>query len=321
MKKSKAVFVVPPQVHLLDFGGPAQVFYEAMEYGAPVDLTFISMDAQPAKTKSSCGIEFASLVDFREIKLGTGDLIVVPGMDFKLLTNRDFLFSVREFLEWIALQHQQGATICSICTGAFLLAEAGLLDGRLCTTHWKYLADFQRRYSSIITVTNRLFVEEDNLYTSAGVASGIDLALYIVEKRYGSRFASTIAREIVVYLRREADDPQLSIFLQYRNHLDDRIHLVQEWMTHHFHEKLTIEELAEKVNTSSRNLTRLFKETTGITIGQYLEKLRMERAIQLLKDDNKIEMIAGECGFQSTNQLRHLFKKHAGVLPSAYTLS
>lgn len=226
MKKSVAVFVIPPQVHVLDFGGPAQVFYEAVEYGASLELEFISMNAQQVVTASSCGIEFTNLIDFRNISLSTDDIVFIPGLEFKVLTDANFLLSVNEFLEWIKDQHTNGATICSICTGAFLLAEAGLLNGRQCTTHWKYLNDFQHRYKDIITVNNRLFVEGDNIYTSAGVASGIDLALYILEKRYGSQFASKIAREIVVYLRREANDPQLSIFLQYRNHLEDRVHLL-----------------------------------------------------------------------------------------------
>ncbi len=321
IKKTLAVFLVPPKVHLLDFGGPAQVFYEAIEEGAPLELKFISINEAQSETPSSCGIKFSDLTYYKKISLHKGDIVFIPGLEFELLGNTQFLLSARGFLKWLVEQHALGATICSICTGAFLVAETGLLDGKECTTHWKYLKRFQNRYKSINVVSNRLFVENDNLFTSAGVASGIDLALFILEKRYGSLFASKIAREIVIYFRREANDPQLSIFLQYRNHLDDRIHTAQEWLMHHFHEKFTMEQLAEKVNTSSRHLTRLFKETVGITIGEYIQKLRIEHAVQLLKENNKIEMIANECGFQSTNQLRHLFKKHTGVLPSGYMMS
>lgn len=318
IQNSVAAFVIPPNVHLLDFGGPAQVFYEAIEEGAPLKLEFISLHECQPNASSSCGAQFTNITDYKKIALKSGDIIFIPGLEFNLLVNPQFLSSTKGFLKWLNEQHANGVTLCSICTGAFLLAEAGILDGKECTTHWKYIRQFQERYKSIKVINNRLFVENDNLFTSAGVASGIDLALYILEKRYGSLFASKIAREIVIYFRREANDPQLSIFLQYRNHLDDRIHKVQEWMTHHFHEKFTMNHLAEKINTSTRNLSRLFKDTTGITIGQYLEKLRIEHAIQLLKENNKIEVIANECGFQSTNQLRQLFKKHVGVLPSAY---
>jgi transcriptional regulator GlxA family with amidase domain len=321
IKKALAVFVVPPQVHLLDFGGPAQVFYEAIEEGAPLTLEFISIHSRHAEITSSCGVRFSHLSDFNQISLKKGDIVFIPGLEFALLNDTHFFSLAKDFLEWIREQYANGATICSVCTGAFLLAEAGLLDGRGCTTHWKYIKQFQQRYKNINVINNRLFVENDDLFTSAGVASGIDLALYILEKWYGSLFASKIAREIVIYFRREANDPQLSIFLQYRNHLDDRIHTVQEWLMHHFHEKFTMERLAEKVNTSSRHLARRFKEITGITIGQYLEKLRIEHALKLLKENNKVEMIANECGFQSTNQLRQLFKKHTGMLPSTYMLS
>lgn len=320
-KNSIAVFAVPPYVHVLDFGGPAQVFYEALDEGAPLELKYVSIRRNDSGAASSCGVEFANLTNYNVISLKKGDIIFIPGLEFKLLQDRSFLSSSAGFLEWTNEQYNNGATICSICTGAFLLAESGLLDGRECTTHWKYLSQFQEQYKKINVLSNRLFVESDNIFTSAGVASGIDLALYILEKRYGSLFASKIAREIVIYFRRGGNDPQLSIFLKYRNHLEDRIHAVQEWMTHHFNKKFTTEDLAEKANTSSRHLTRLFKETTGITISQYVEKLRIEHAVQLLRDNNKVEMIATQCGFQSTNQLRHLFKKYTGVIPSDYKMS
>ena len=318
---STAVFAVPPFVHLLDFGGPAQVFYEALDYGAALELKYVSLHKGERMSISSCGAEFTNLVDYNNISLKEGDIIFVPGLDFKLICDDSFLESIGGFLEWMVYQHGNGATICSICTGAFLLAESGVLDGKECTTHWKYLTQFQKRYKRIRMVANRLFVESDNIFTSAGVASGIDLALYILEKRYGSLFASKIAREIVVYLRREGNDPQLSIFLKYRNHLEDRVHIVQEWLIHHFNEKFTMEQLAEKVNTSPRHMTRLFKDTTGVTVSQYVEKLRIEHALQLLKENNTVEMIASACGFQSTNQLRHLFRKYTGAIPSDHRMS
>jgi transcriptional regulator GlxA family with amidase domain len=319
-QKITAVFVVPPEVHLLDFSGPAQVFYEAVEYGAAIDLKFISLDGNN-DAAASCGVAFGKLTDYTSLTLGADDMIFVPGMEYHLLQNKGFLFSIQPFLRWMKEQHNRGVVLCSICTGAFLLAEAGLLDGKEATTHWKYLAEFQQRYRKIAVVHNRLFVDGETTYTSAGVASGIDLSLYILEKRYGSLFASSIAREVVVYFRRGNEDPQLSVFLKYRNHQEDRIHLIQEELTHHFDKRLTLDDLAERVSMSSRNLSRLFKDTTGITVSQYVEKLRIEHAVQLLREQHKVESIARACGFQSTNQLRHLFKKHTGTLPSGYPLS
>ena len=222
----KAVFAVPPYVHLLDFGGPAQVFYEAKEEGASLELKYISTHSNHNTFPSSCGVEFTNLSDFTSISLRSGDVVFIPGLEFQYLQDKKFIEEARPFLDWVKSQHHNGATICSICTGAYLVGEAGLLDGKECTTHWKYLTRFQKQFKNAIVVNNRLFVEHDNIFTSAGVASGVDLALYILEKRYGSLFASKIAREIVIYFRREGNDPQLSIFLRYRNHIEDRVHTV-----------------------------------------------------------------------------------------------
>lgn len=320
-KTSTAIFALPPRVHLLDFGGPAQVYYEAQDEGAPLTLKYVSINNSEKEVATTCGVNLTNLIDFRTLSLKPGDVIFVPGLEFKLLEDRKFLSDTRPFLEWMNQQYRNGVTVCSVCTGAFLLAESGLLDGKECTTHWKYVTKLRSRYSNVHVVSDRLFVENKNIFTSAGVASGIDLALYMLEIKFGSLFASKIAREIVIYMRREAHDPQLSIFLRYRNHLNDRVHIVQEWMIHHFRDKLTTEQLAEIANTSSRHLTRLFKEATGITLGQYLEKIRMEHAVQLLKENNKIQTIANACGLESPNQLRQLFKKHFGVTPSEYKMS
>src|SRR5687768_14783122 len=172
-KNSTAVFAIPPLAHLLDFGGPAQVFYEALEEGAALELKYISLHPGRPTSTSSCGVDIANLNDYNTVSLKKGDIIFVPGLEFNLLSDKIFLKSIAGFLEWMITQHGNGATICSICTGAFLLAESGLLDGKECTTHWKYFTQFQRQYKRVNMVSNRLFVESDNIFTSAGVASGI----------------------------------------------------------------------------------------------------------------------------------------------------
>ncbi|MBA4144732.1 MAG: AraC family transcriptional regulator [Azospira oryzae] len=315
-ERTTAVFVIPPRVHLLDVSGPAHVFYEAADYGAPLDLRFVSVHPGVAHETSSSGLAFAQLEDFKSIHLTKKDIVFIPGIESHYITNGEFYKTIAPFFEWLIEQHQRGAKICSVCTGAFLLAQSGLLNGRQTTTHWKYHNVLKKEYPQVEVLANRLFVQSERIYSSAGVASGIDLGLYLLEELYGTRFSAAIAREVVIYLRRGKDDPQLSVFLQYRNHLEDRIHTVQEWLTQHLDKKHTADELAELIHTSGRNLTRLFKETTGITIGQYVEKLRIEHALQLLRDQQKVETVAKACGLQSTNQLRSLLRKHAGILPS-----
>lgn len=309
----RAFFLVPPEVHLLDMSGPAHIFYEAKSYGAPIDLFFLTLNKTEAL--SSAGLHLSRLEKYDSHVLGPNDWFFIPGVEAYLLHDPSFEASNVLFSEWLHLQYENGAKICSVCTGAYLLANSGLLEGRNCTTHWKYLEDFRTRFPKVGLITDRLFVEDQRIYTSAGVSSGIDLALYLLEEEFGPVFATKVAKEVVVYLRRTEDDPQLSVFLQYRNHLDQRVHLVQDNLAQHLEKKLTIEELAEEVNMSPRNLTRLFKKTTGITIGDYLDKLRVERAVQLISEGNKVDSVSLSCGLQSSNQLRSLLKKYSHALP------
>lgn len=299
--------VLPADVHLLDITGPAQVFYEAKEYGAELELVFLQMSGE-APIVSSAGLGFAGLTSFREVLATSEDYIFLPGLDFELLSNRTFLQQQAEFFTWLKTQKEKGARICSVCTGAFLLAEAGLLNGVSCTTHWKYLQEFKDRFPQAVLLDNRLFVEDEGICTSAGVSSGLDLALYLIEQEFGSRITTQVAKELVLYMRRTPDDPQLSIFLQYRNHIDWRIHALQDYIAGHLEQTLTLELLAEQVFTSSRSLTRSFKQATGMTVGAYIKGLRKEKAQQLIAQGHKQDFVATSCGLKTRQQLHQLLK-------------
>jgi transcriptional regulator GlxA family with amidase domain len=303
-----------PGTHPLDIIGPAQLFYECIEYGVDLHLHFVSSTLDN-ELKSSIGLGFSKLIPYKHFELSKGDIIVVPGIEFSLFADEVFQNECQDFYAWLNRQHKQKATIVSVCTGAFVLAQAGLLNGLQATTHWKSFDVFEMRYPEIELVKNRLFVENEYIFTSAGMLSGIDLCLYLVEKEYGTKFAIKIAKEIVIYFRRSGSDPQLSIFLQFRNHLDTRIHDAQDFVEVNLGASFTIEKVADHVNMSSRNLTRLFKKTTGITLGDYLTKLRIERSIQLLAEGHTLDFVAHKCGLKSTNQLRTLLKKHQEILP------
>ena len=309
-KTLQAVFVIPPKVHLLDITGPAQIFYEAACNGAPLKLFFSTIFREQTESDSLCALSFNQLTPYDQLTLSEGDLVFVPGIDFSLMTDDSFLNTSRPFLQWLNVQHQNGATICSVCIGAFLLAASGLLDQRACTTHWEFTHRLKAHYPKVRVQTNRLFVQEDRIYTSAGIASGIDLSLYLLEQLWGPHFAAKIAKEAVVYFRRTLDDPQLNVFTQYRNHLDHRIHKVQDILIQSLDKKFTLEELAAKVNMSARNLTRHFKKTTGITIGVYLDQLRAGHAEKLVSEGHTLQAAALHCGLKSTNQLRHLLKRY-----------
>ncbi len=296
-------------VHLLDINGPAHVFYEAREYGIDLQLQYLSLNHQ-SEIQSSAGIYFSRLQNFRKVSSDANTLIFVPGLETHLLQDTDFIKACQPFFEWLRQQYQLGATLCSVCTGAFLFAQAGLLDHKKATTHWKYFDNYCKAFPKIEFMPNRLFVEDQGIYSSAGVASGIDLSLYLLEKEFGTKLAIDVAKEIVVYFRRSEDDPQLSVFLQFRNHLDTRIHEIQDYIAKHFSEKITIQQLAQVVAMSERNLTRQFKKATGITIGAYMDQLRLDNALHLLEQGHKVEYIAQACSFRSTNQLRNLLKKY-----------
>ncbi|MDB4292398.1 DJ-1/PfpI family protein [Maribacter sp.] len=309
------LFIVPPKVHLLDLNGPSHVFYEAKEQGADIALYFVSID-DVDEIASSAGLYFSRLQHFNQFDLTAADFIFVPGIDYQLLSDKNFLKKNAPFFEWLRKQNSNGTSICSVCTGAFLLAEAGILDYKRSTTHWKYLELFKRNYPLVDLLNKRLFVFDENVYTSAGVSSGIDLSLFILENLYGTKFATDIAKEVVIYFRRGESDPQLSIYLEYRNHMEYRIHRAQDFLIKNMHQFFTLVDVSEEIHMSSRNLTRLFKKTTGITIGAYIEKLRVERAVHLLSEHHKVDFVAGQCGLKSTNQLRTLLKKHLDMLPS-----
>ena len=311
----KLIFIVPPKVHLLDINGPAHVFYEAKEYGVELDLNFVSLDGK-SEIESSAGLHFHKLSSFHTFDLKQGDLIFIPGLNFSLIDDSNFIESIRPFFDWIVKQYANGTHLCSVCTGSFLLAESGLLNNKSATTHWKYCNTFSHKFEKVKLEKNRLFTSDERIHTSAGVSSGIDLSLFLIEKLYGSKLALDVAKEIVIYFRRTGSDPQLSIFLQYRNHLEERVHNVQDYLIDNLSNTPNMEELADKVYMSKRNLTRLFKSTVGITIGEYLEKLRLERATSLLSEGNKVSFVAQQIGLKSSNQLRNILKKHKGLLPT-----
>jgi transcriptional regulator GlxA family with amidase domain len=300
MQKNKVLFYIVNDVHMLDLAGALQAFYEAGNYDNPYEIFFVS-DKKTAT--SSSHLQLSKFVSPSKIKLEKQDIVIIPGYT---IDNKKENTTLSTFLQ---KANALGCTICSICTGTFALADSGILNHKSCTTHWKYTQLLQKKYPLIQVEENRLFVKDQNIYSSAGIATGIDLALFVLEEKHGAELAWKIARELVVYIRRDGDEAQESIYLKYRSHIHSGIHQIQDHIIHHLHEKMSIDVLADKIFTSPRNLTRLFKKITGITIGDYIEKMRIERAKQLIKAKYKMEAVAAECGFKSVTQLRSLFKK------------
>jgi transcriptional regulator GlxA family with amidase domain len=298
----RIIFFLFDGVHLLDLAGAVTVFYESGCLGKPYELCYVSPYAQPI---SSSGLGFTNVMTPEELTVNATDTVIVSGMEIAKWQRSDDAL----WIPWLQNAAAMGATVCSVCTAAFALAAASLLDGRQCTTHWAWTSSLQQQYPRIKVLENILYVKSGNIYTSAGIATGIDLALFLVEERHGVAFACKVAKDMVVYVRREGKDPQDSIYIQNRQHINHQIHQVQDYIAQHLREKISIEELAELIHISPRSLTRLFKASTGITIGQYLQQLRLEKAMHLLKGHHKISWIAMECGYKSPGQLRQLIKQ------------
>jgi transcriptional regulator GlxA family with amidase domain len=217
---------------------------------------------------------------------------------------------------WLKACDRAGARIFAICTGAFLLGRAGLLDGRACTTHWKRTDELQRQFPKANVLTGRLFVQDGRITTSAGVASGIDMTLDFIEQEHGPIVAARVAREIVVYIRRDASHKQESIYTEHREHIDPGVHAVQDWLIAHPDAKSGLAELAKIAKMSERNLTRAFSRATGVSIGEYRRRLRLEHARALLANPKMtVEEVAARTGFADARQLRRLWRAAYGVAP------
>lgn len=305
MKKTNIIFIILPEVHLLDLAGADQVFYEAKDYGLNVETTYCSYIST---LETSMSLKLGIMKHFSEVRVSEGDYIIIPGAETSVLNSAE-MAAQKDLFQWVIDAYNKKANVCSICTGAYFLAMSGLLDGKRCTTHWKHTEILRNRFPKLHVIDNILFTEEDRIFTSAGVTSGIDLALHIVAKIKDDNLSYKIARELVVYNRRSGNDAQHSIHLKYRNHIHNGIHKVQDWLQEKTDRKMVLDDLAEIACMSTRNMTRIFKKETGITINDYVSIIRKEKINELLKNpDISRRDIARQCGLKSERQVSRLMK-------------
>src|SRR6202034_1952194 len=214
-------------------------------------------------------------------------------------------------LEALAVHHGNGGTVASVCSGADALGRAGLLDGRRCTTHHAIQDELARRYPGAAVVRDVLYVVDDRVATSAGIASGIDLALHMIAVRDGPVIAARVAREMVVYARRNGDEQQASAMLRHRNHLSDLAHRAQDGIEARFAGALLLADLEIACGVSERTLTRRFVAATGMTPLRYQQALRVERAEHMIGHGATVEAAARAVGFQDARMLRRLRSREA----------
>ena len=305
---TKIVFFIPPGVHMLDLSGPVQAFLAASQmtpqYG---DRVLLLPGGSPWTLQAFISAACRIIVRCTSKK---GDFLFIPGFSSSRLDQLQ-QGPWKDLYAWIRRQALLDIRVCSVCTGSFVLAGTGLLDGKKCTTHWSLIRELKEYCPAARVQDDALFTKDGGIYTSsAGISSGIDLALFILEEIHGALFAHKVARELVVYSRRSAAHSQDSIYLDYRNHPHNGIHQLQDWLIDHLETRATLEKMAEMVNMSSRNLTRTFKAATGISIHQYITLLRLEKAGNLRNSPGiTVSAIAGQCGFRNERQLQRIWQR------------
>jgi transcriptional regulator GlxA family with amidase domain len=316
----RVVIVVYPGVTLLDAAGPAQVFASANDVFGMTEAMprYRVVLASPAgrEIQTDTGISLGT-VSLRQASAKPIDTLIVAGgagvfdaLDEKKLIN------------WIKLRHENCRRVASTCMGAFLTAEAGLLDGQVVTTHWRRTEELQRRHPSLRVQRDPLFIRNGKMWSSAGVTAGIDLALAMVEEDHGHDTAMQVAQSLVVYFKRPGGQSQFSnVLAAQKEDSGGTFSELHAWISGNLQFELDVETLARRAGMSPRTFFRLYKENTGITPAKYVEMLRVDTAKRLLEQGTmRLARIAKQTGLVDEQRMRRAFLRHVGVSPSEYRM-
>ncbi|MCI0446517.1 helix-turn-helix domain-containing protein [bacterium] len=312
----RIVVIVVPPVDELDLVGPIKVF------GAANRLRKKSIyQVEILTTKSVLQVRgeeglltFSASGHFRDVKGKFDSLLLVCGL--KTRTERD-----PELFAWLKKIAPSVRRMGSVCVGSFLFAEAGLLNGRRATAHWKFGRELAKRYPQVKVESDPIWVKDGNIYTCAGISAGLDLALAWVEEDCGAAMAQEIAREFVMFLRRSGKQTQVSVSLSSQASEMKAIQELQLWIAENFHKNLSMQILADRVAMSVRNLERVFVRELRKTPYEYLLQVRVEAAkLQLERTDRGLKQIAATCGFESADRMRRSFQRVLGITPHQYRL-
>jgi transcriptional regulator GlxA family with amidase domain len=267
--------------------------------------------------RSAVGLEVHSLRPLPE-RIPDDAVVMVAGISSAALKSE--AAAVSHVADWLRRSMpSSSATLMCVCAGSLVAAEAGLLAGRECTTHHGHIERLREIEPTATVHANRIFVEDGNVYTSAGVTSGTDLALYMIGQHLGFQAAAAVARDLVVYMRRSGSDPQLSPWVMHRNHLHPAVHRVQDAIAKNPAGDWSSERLAAVACMSARNLARLFAEHAGCSPLDYVQRLRVALAREMvLNSDLALERIAERSGFSSAHQLRRVWRRWETSPPASY---
>jgi transcriptional regulator GlxA family with amidase domain len=307
------VMLVYPGVVAMDVFGPLEAFATAnMIAGRPLyRLAVAAVSMAPIDT--SLGIPIVPSVTVAKVKPPIDTLLVSGGFG-QAEASCD-----PQLLAWLRTAKREARRCGSICTGAFVLAAAGLLEGKRATTHWAMAGELSRRYPKIAVEIDRIFVRDGDLYTSAGVTAGIDLAISMIEEDHGRLLALRVARSLVVYLKRPSGQSQFSNFLLAQFAASPPVRLAQEWALEHLTADLSVKALAARAHMSERTFRRAFTEETGETPRDFVERIRFDAARSLFEEAQlPVQAVATRCGFETVDNLRRAFVRRLGITPQHY---
>jgi len=310
----RIVVVAVPPVDELDLVGPLQVFQSVNRLaGRPIYAIEVVTTTSRSTVEGESGVlTFLVPQPFQKVRGTCDSVLVVCGLGSR--SSRDGALSA-----WLRRMQPQVKRLGAVCVGAFLLAEAGLLDGRRATSHWRFGRELASRYPRVRVEHDPLWVKDGNIYTSAGISAGIDLALAWVEEDCGAGLAHEAARELVLFLRRPGGQPQVSVSLSAQASELASIRELQIWIAEHLGKRLSVETLAERMAMSVRNFERVFTREVGTTPSQYVLRARVEAARrQLERTDRGLKQVAAQNGFGSADVMRRAFVRLLGITPRRY---
>jgi transcriptional regulator GlxA family with amidase domain len=307
------VLVVPP-VDELDLVGPLQVFNSINRLAGRTIYTIeVVTSAERLTVEGEGGVlTFVARHHFRKVDGPCDSVLLVCGLGTRSV--RDAALSA-----WLKKMAAQSRRVGAVCVGAFLLAEAGLLNGRRATAHWRFGRELAARYPGVKVEHDPLWVKDGNIYTSAGISAGIDLALAWVEEDCGAGLAHEAARELVLFLRRPGGQPQVSVSLASQASEMTSIRELQIWIAEHIRTRLSMDDLADRMSMSVRNFERVFTREVGTTPSQYVLQVRVEAARRHLeRTDGGLKQVASAAGFGGVDVMRRAFVRLLGITPRRY---
>jgi transcriptional regulator GlxA family with amidase domain len=297
---------------ILDVTGPLEVFSSASRFLPAVRYRTQVVTTSGGPVRANCGLEFASTA-IGDVTGPVDTLLVAGG------SGMDSAVADTELLAQIRRLAADARRVTSVCSGAFLLAAAGLLQGRRATTHWADCRQLDATYAEITVAPDAIYVRDGNVWTSAGVTAGIDLALALVADDHGHQAAATVARQLVVYLQRSGGQAQFSALLAGQTADTEPVRDLLSWLRDHLADDLSVPALAQHINLSERQFTRVFKAEVGATAADHVEAVRLDSACRLLETTNRtIEQIAKTCGFGTPETMNRTFQRRLNTTPGEH---